>query len=236
MGLTRIEFDDEVRFHLDGVRHIRKGRNAGIGRNQLVMVDFDVFRNITFCELYSFENDNQLLRLFANFNNVTGLQAVGLDVDAATVHIHVAMVDELAGSEDRRNKLGAIYDCVEARFQQTDQVFTGVALAASGFFVGLAELLFGDVAVEALELLLCAELYTEVRQLALAALAVLAWAIFTTVYRGLRTAPDVFAKTAINFVLSGLRLLIAFPSKVIAPGGAGGNAPSSALCFRGLTG
>ncbi len=34
----------------------------------------------------------------------------------------------------------------------------------------------------------------------------LARAIFTTVYRGLRTAPDVFAKTAINFVLSGFAL------------------------------
>jgi hypothetical protein len=37
------------------------------------VVDFDVIRNVTFCELNRFENNNELLRLFANFNNVTGL-------------------------------------------------------------------------------------------------------------------------------------------------------------------
>ena len=48
-----------------------------------------------------------------------------------------------------------------------------------GFGIDAAELLLGDVAVVALELLLGAQLQAEVGQLALAALAVLAGAVFT---------------------------------------------------------
>ena len=66
---------------------------------------------------------------------------------------------------------------------------------------GALELLLGDVAVIALELLLGLELDAEVRNLALAALAVLAGAIFALVDRGLRAAPDVLAHAAIELVL-----------------------------------
>src|SRR5690606_10348311 len=78
---------------------------------------------------------------------------------------------------------------------------TGIALHADGFSVGLAELLLGDVAVVALQLLLGAQLNAEVRRLALAALAVLARAVGALVHRGFRTAPDVFAKTAVKLEL-----------------------------------
>src|SRR5262249_31153713 len=111
----------------------------------------------------------------------------------------MAVVDELTRSEDRRNELGAIDDRVETRLEQADQLFAGVTLAACSFLIGLAELLFRDVAIEALELLLGAQLYAEVGKLALAALAMLAGAVFAAVDRGLRTAPDVFAKTAVDF-------------------------------------
>ena len=90
----------------------------------------------------------------------------------------MAVVDELAGGEDRRHELGAVDDRVEARLEQADQVLGGVALAAVGLLVDLAELLFGDVAVVALQLLLGAQLQAEVGQLALAALAVLAGTVF----------------------------------------------------------
>src|SRR5690606_36595955 len=115
------------------------------------------------------------------------------DVHAAAVDVDVAVVDELARREDGRDELGAIDDRVQARLQQADEVLRRIALAAVGFLIGLAELLFGDVAVMALQLLLGAELQAEVGHLALAALAVLAGAVFTTVDRGLRTTPDVLA-------------------------------------------
>ena len=63
------------------------------------------------------------------------------------------------------------------------------------------ELALGNVGVVALELLLGAELHAEVGQLALAALAVLAGAVFTAVHGALRAAPDILAHTAIDLVL-----------------------------------
>ncbi len=113
----------------------------------------------------------------------------------------MAVVDELTGSEDRRNELGAVDECVETRLEQADQVFRGVTTTTFGFFEDRAELLLADIAVVALQLLLGTELNTEVRKLGLAALAVLARAVLAAVDRGLRTAPDVFAHTAVDFVL-----------------------------------
>jgi hypothetical protein len=77
----------------------------------------------------------------------------------------------------------------------------GIALQPNGFEVDAAELLFGDVAVIATQLLLGLELDTVVGDLALAALAVLARAVFTLVDRALRAAPDILAHTAVEFVL-----------------------------------
>jgi hypothetical protein len=61
--------------------------------------------------------------------------------------------------------------------------------------------LFGDVAVIAAQLLLGAQLDAEVRHLRLAALAVLAGAIFALVDRALGTSEDVFAHAAVEFIL-----------------------------------
>jgi hypothetical protein len=69
------------------------------------------------------------------------------------------------------------------------------------FDVDRVELTLGNVGVVALELLLGAQLRAEVGELALAALAMLAGAVFTLVDRALRTAPDVLAHAAVEFVL-----------------------------------
>src|SRR3546814_1517528 len=58
----------------------------------------------------------------------------------------------------------------------------------------------------ALRLLLGAELDAEIRHLALAALTVLAGAIFAAVDRALRAAPDVFTHPAVEFILGALAL------------------------------
>src|SRR3546814_8781948 len=57
------------------------------------------------------------------------------------------------------------------------------------------------IAIIALQLLLRAQLNAEVGHLALAALPMLAGAIFTLVDRGFRTAPDVFTHPAVEFML-----------------------------------
>jgi hypothetical protein len=90
----------------------------------------------------------------------------------------MAVVHELARGEDGRHELRAVDDGVEAALQQADQLFTGVAAQTLGLGEDAAELLFGQVAVIALQLLLGAQLQAEVGQLALAALTVLAGAVF----------------------------------------------------------
>ncbi len=70
---------------------------------------------------------------------------------------------------------------------------------ASG--IVLLELLLGDIAVIALQLLLGAKLDAIVADLALAALAVLAWAVFAAVDRALGPSEDVLAHAAVELVL-----------------------------------
>ncbi|MPL88357.1 hypothetical protein SDC9_34377 [bioreactor metagenome] len=200
-SVLRVEFDDQVRFHLHRVGHVAQSRGAHEGRGHLVVVDFQVIRHVTLGRLHGLEDERELTRLVAHRDHVAFLHPVGGDVDALAVHGDVAVVDELAGGEDGRHELGAIDDRVETALEQADQVLAGVALDALGFRVDAAELLLGHVAVVALELLLGAQLGTEVRQLALAALAVLARAVFALVQRRLGAAPDVLAHAAVDFVL-----------------------------------
>src|SRR5690606_9796896 len=152
--------------------------------------------------------------LLAHLDHVAGLAAVRTDIDAAAIDLDVAVIDELARGEDRRHELGAIDDGVEARFEQADDMLRRVALAAVRLLVDLAELLLGNIAVMALQLLLGAQLDAEIGQLALAALAVLAGTVFAAVHRGLRTAPDVLAHAAVDLVLCGFALAHRIPFSI----------------------
>src|SRR6185312_7301120 len=110
------------------------------------------------------------------------------------------VADQLAGGPDRRSELGAIDQHVETPLEQADEVLRRVALHRAGLGVGALELLFGDVAVIALQLLLGAKLDSVVAELALAPLAVLAGAIFAAVDRAVGTSEDVFAHAAVELV------------------------------------
>src|SRR5690606_3180226 len=175
--------------------------HAHVGGLHLGVVGVDVVRHVTLAEGNRLEHDGELLRGVLDLDDVARLDEVARDVDATAVHAHVAVVDELAGGEDRRHELGAVDDGVQATLEQADEVLARVTTQADGLLVVAAELLLGNVAVVALELLLGAQLGAEVRQLALAALAVLAGAIFAAVHGALRAAPDVLAHTAIDLVL-----------------------------------
>src|SRR3954453_6279070 len=102
----------------------------------------------------------------------------------------MAVVDELARGEHGGDEFGPIDHGIETALQKADQVFAGVALHAAGFDIDAVELALGNIGVIALQLLLGAQLHAEVGKLALAALAVLAWAVFALVDRTLRAAPD----------------------------------------------
>src|SRR3546814_18710177 len=105
---------------------------------------------------------------------------------------------ERARCENQRRELVPIDDHVEPLLKQSDQIEAGIALHPRGVLIGALELLFGDVAVIALELLLGAELDAEIGHLALTALAMLAGAVFALVDRALRATPDVFAHPAVE--------------------------------------
>src|SRR5690606_7841636 len=81
--------------------------------------------------------------------------------------------------------------------QQADQVLRGVAAAAVRLGIGAEELLFGDVAVVALQALLGHQLNAVIRRL-LALLAVLPRRIIPLVDRALGTAPEILAQTAVD--------------------------------------
>jgi hypothetical protein len=111
------------------------------------------------------------------------------DVHPAAVHLDVAVVHDLPRRERGRHELRAVHDGVEPALEEPDQVLAGIALHPDRFGVVAAELLLGDVGVIALQLLLGAQLRAEVGHLALAALSVLAGAVFATIDGALRAAP-----------------------------------------------
>src|SRR5215468_1493985 len=112
----------------------------------------------------------------------------------------MAVADELARGEYGGNELRPIGDGIEPALEQPDHVRAGIAPHANGFGVNAAELPLGNVAVVAAQLLLGAQLYAIVRELAFAALAVLAGTIFAAVDGALRAAPDILAHAAVDLV------------------------------------
>ncbi len=167
------------------------------------MVDDEVIRQVPLRAADRLEHQRHLPRLLADLDDVALLDLVGRDVHPLAVHRHVAVVHELARGEHRRHEFRAVDHRVETALEQADQVLRRVALDPVGLGVDAAELLLGQIAVIALELLLGAQLRAEIAQLLLAALAVLAGAVFTLVHRGFRTAPDVLAHAAVDLVFGG---------------------------------
>src|SRR6185312_14750191 len=166
----------------------------------LGMVDVEIVGHVALGELVRFQHQRELLRRFLDLDHVADPELEARDIDAPSVHLDMAVVDELARGEDGRHELGAIDHAVETAFQQADQVLAGVALEPARLDIDAVELPLADIAVITLQLLFGAELHAEVGKLALAALAVLAGAIFAAVDRALRAAPDVLAHTAIDLV------------------------------------
>src|SRR6202166_1233435 len=199
-GSARIEFDDQMRLHLHRERHVRQMRDAGELRRHLGMIDFQEVGHVALAELARLQDHGELLGGFLDLDHIADLHLEARDVDAAAVHLDVAVIDELARGKHGGDEFGAIDHGVETALEQPDQVFAGIALHPAGFDVDAVELAFADIGVVTLQLLLGAQLHAEVGELALAALAVLAGAVFPAVHGALRAAPDILAHTAIDLV------------------------------------
>src|SRR5208337_1442724 len=138
--------------------------------------------------------------LFADLDDIALPAPEARDVNAPSIHAHMAMADELAGRKRCRNKRGSINDSIETPLKKSDEVFGRIAPEPRGLRIDEPELALGDVRVIALQLLLCLQLRSEVRGLSPAALAMLARSIFALVERAFRTAPEIFPEAAINFM------------------------------------
>src|SRR5665213_2882794 len=182
-----------MRLHLHRERYVGEGRDAGKFSRHLGVIDLEEIGHVALGKLDRFEDRGELLRGLLDLDEVADLDLEARDLD-------VAVIDELACGKHGGDEFGAIDYGVETALQQADQVLAGVALHAAGFDIDAVELAFADIGVVALQLLLGAQLHAEVGELALAALAVLAGAVFPAVDGALRAAPDILAHTAIDLV------------------------------------
>src|SRR6478672_4727915 len=205
-GLRGVVFHDQVRLHLHRERHVGQFRHADEADREAAVAQFDVVRDVAFRRLLGFEHQRHVAGLFLDLDDVADLQTVRRDVDLLAVDGHVAVADELTRGPDGRREFGAIDQGVQTGLQQADQVLRAVALAARSFFVRRGELLLGDVAIVALQLLLGLQLQAEVRDFRLAALAVLAGAVRAFVDGGLGATPQVFTHDPVEFVLGAMAL------------------------------
>ena len=99
-------------------------------------------------------DDDHLACLGAQGDDVALLAAVAGDVHPATVHVDVAVVDELACLGPGGGHAGPVDHVVQAQLQEPEHVLAGHALTAAGLLVDPAELLLGEAIGKACLLLL----------------------------------------------------------------------------------
>ena len=97
---ARVEFDDEIWFHLHRIGHIRKRRHPSDLRGHLGVVGLDIIGHISLGKRDALEHYDKLLRCILHFYHVAGLDEIARDRHAPPVHLDVTMVDELARGED----------------------------------------------------------------------------------------------------------------------------------------
>ncbi|KIU01141.1 hypothetical protein QU39_00295, partial [Staphylococcus aureus] len=152
-----VELDHQVRLHLHRIRHLVEGRHAREG-DLRGAVRRHIVRDVALGQALRLHHQRHFLRLGAERHGLARLDAARANVALLAVDQDVAVVDQLAGREDRWRELGAIDDHVEALLEQADEVLRRIALHLRRVLIGALELLLGDVAVIALELLLGAQL------------------------------------------------------------------------------
>ena len=165
------------------------------------MIDLEIIGKVALGALDGLKNQSERPGLLPDFDNVALAAPIARNVDPAAVDRNVAMAHELPRSKWGWHKLRAIDEGIQAPLQKTDEVFGGVASEPRRLIIDEPELPLRDVGVVALQLLFRLQLRAEVRGLAAAALAVLAWPVFALVKRTFGTASEIFPKATVNFML-----------------------------------
>src|SRR5690242_19419644 len=181
--LLAVELDDELLADRQG--HVLARRQLDDRATEVLLVELDPLRHAAAVDRSERLVDaRDLLRRLANLDHVARTDEVRRDVDLLAVDREVAVAHELARLGVIAREAHAVGDVVEAALEELDQGVTRDARGLEGLVVVAAELALGD-AVDALDLLLLAELLAVVRPLAAAVLAVLTRRIATTLVAAL---------------------------------------------------
>src|SRR5262249_39229330 len=127
---------------------------------------------------------DELARLLAHLDFVSGAYLVRRNVHATPIHIHVTVTDKLAGLAARDRESQPINHVVQAALKLLQEQLAGDARLARCHFKLVAELVF-QAEVDALGLLLFAQLQAVTYNLGLAVLAMLARSKVTLFHRAL---------------------------------------------------
>ncbi len=158
--LTGVEFDHEVRFHLNWVWNVFEFRRAKECCLACFCIDFDILRNIALRRFQCRDNQSHLTGLFLDLDLVAWANLVRTDCYCLTVNRYVTVGYELTGSKDCRYEFRTVDDCIQTALKQADQVFAGVAFQTNVFLIVTVEFLLADVGVVAFQLLFCHQLDT----------------------------------------------------------------------------
>ncbi len=169
--LTSIQLDDQLFLH-GQVDLLTCRHGADLGR-QRRRVELQPLRHASTLHLFKCVQDcGRLLAGLPHRNDVTRLDRERRDVHLPAVDREVSVPHQLAGLRARRRKAKAIRNVIQATLEQLQQRLTGDAARPLRLLEVAAELIL-EHAVDALHLLLLAQLHAVAGQLRLPGLAVL---------------------------------------------------------------
>src|SRR5687768_4449551 len=172
VSLLRIQLDDELFLHGQIDLFARRDR-ADLGRHAL-RVELQPLRHPAALDLFEGVHDRGVLpAALTDPDDVAGLHRERWNVDLAAIHDEMTVAHELPCLWTRGREPESIGHVVEPPFKQLQQRFTSDAARPLRLLEVAAELVLEDP-VDALHLLLLAELHSVAGELLLAGLAVLA--------------------------------------------------------------
>src|SRR5262245_49254983 len=171
VSLFRIQLDDQLFLH--GQVDLLARRERGDAPAHRAGVEREPVGDTAALDLFHRVLDGRVLRARgAHADDVTGLHRVRRDVDLLAVHREVPVAHQLPRLRPRGREAQAVDHVVHAPLEQLQQRLAGDAARALRHLEVAAELVLED-AVNALDLLLLAQLQAVADQLGLAQLAVL---------------------------------------------------------------
>src|SRR5262249_51247596 len=192
LRLLRVQFDDQL--FVDRQIDVFALRQSGYASFVIVAIDFEpVHCRLMTGELLRGLEHSHLLAVIAYCDLFADRNLVRRNIHLASVDRYVSVTNQLASLTARNREAKAIDDVVQTTLELLQQLCAGNALGARGFLEVIAELLF-QREVDALSLLLLAELQAVANDFGFAVFAVLSgsevalldWALIAETLRALQ--------------------------------------------------